>query len=50
MSPGICFSSYLSSSGLGSQVSMCDGAPLAKMWMMRLAFGVKCGWRGASGE
>src|SRR5579862_9196115 len=29
---------YLSSDGLGSNVSTCDGPPLQKMWMTRLAF------------
>jgi hypothetical protein len=32
--------------GLGSQVSTCDGAPWAKMWMTALALPGKCGARG----
>src|SRR5688572_11425637 len=34
------------SSGFGSNVSTCDGPPLAKMWITRFAFAGKCGERG----
>src|SRR6185503_7745914 len=40
---------YFWSEGFGSKVSTCDGPPLAKMWMMRLALPGKCGCFGASG-
>jgi hypothetical protein len=50
ISLGSDLSSNFCSSGLGSHVSMWDGAPDAKMWMIRLALGVKCGCRGARGE
>src|SRR5580658_10332036 len=42
--------SCLTSAGLGSQVSTCEGAPAAKMWMTRLALAGKGGILGASGE
>ena len=35
---------------LGIKVSTCEGPPLAKRWMTRLAFVAKCAARGASGE
>src|SRR5258708_3300798 len=41
---------YLASSGLGSQVSTCEGAPWAKMWITRLALAGNGGSFGASGE
>src|SRR5262249_57725197 len=40
---------YLSSSGLGSKVSTCEGPPFRKRWTTRCAFAGKCGGRGASG-
>src|SRR5262249_25165834 len=39
----------LSSSGLGSKVSTCEGPPFRKRWTTRCAFAGKCGGRGASG-
>src|SRR5580693_3579593 len=42
--------SCLTRTGLGSQVSTCEGAPAAKMWMTRLALAGKGGTFGASGE
>ena len=40
---------YLSSSGLGSNVSTCDGPPFMNRWTTCLALAGKCGGRGASG-
>src|SRR5262249_24442056 len=40
---------HMVSMGLGSNVSTCDGPPFMNRWMTRLALGVKCGLRGASG-
>src|SRR6476620_8129932 len=42
------FSSF--SFGFGSNKSICDGAPSMKMKMHDLAFGAKCGDRGANGS
>src|SRR5687767_10618527 len=41
-SPGSDCPSYLVSAGLGSQVSTCEGAPWAKIWMTLFAFAGKC--------
>ena len=41
---------YLSSIGLGSNVSTCDGPPFMKRWMTRLALAGKCGAWGRSGS
>src|SRR5436190_15927924 len=40
---------YFASAGLGSNVSICPGPPLAKSWSTRRAFGAKWGRRGSSG-
>src|SRR3954469_5830045 len=48
--PGSVLSSKRSSVGLGSNVSTCDGAPPAKMWITRLALPAKWGWRGDSAD
>ena len=40
---------HLSSNGLGSNVSTCDGPPLQKMWTTRLALAAKCGLPGSIG-
>jgi hypothetical protein len=45
----IVLPSIRTSSGFGSQVSMCDGAPWAKMWMTALAVAGRGGGRGARG-
>ena len=45
----IVLPSMRTSSGLGSQVSMCEGAPWAKMWMTALAVAGSGGGRGARG-
>src|SRR4051812_3994682 len=47
--PGIVLPSYCESTGFGSHVSTCDGAPSAKMWITCFAFTGKCGDFGASG-
>ena len=45
----IVFPSIRTSSGFGSHVSMCDGAPCAKMWMTDLAVAGSGGALGARG-
>ena len=40
---------YRASAGLGSNVSTCEGPPLRKKWITRLARAGKCGVRGRSG-
>ena len=47
---GSAFPAYLSSDGLGSKVSTCEGPPLAKIWMTRLALPGNWGALGNSGE
>src|SRR5688572_24156588 len=44
--PGMDLPSYLASDGLGSQVSICEGAPWAKMWTTCLALAGEWGARG----
>src|SRR5258706_11296648 len=49
--PGIGWPLYLSSIGLGSKVSTCDGPPLRNRKMTRFTLGAKCGPAGpAEGE
>src|SRR5688572_12435818 len=43
------FPACSSSFGFGSKVSTWDAPPFRKKWMIRLAFGAKCGARGISG-
>ena len=45
----IVLPSIFTSSGFGSQVSMCEGAPWAKMWMTDFAVAWRGGGRGARG-
>ena len=40
-SPGSVLPAYFASAGFGSNVSTCDGPPLAKMWMTCLRLGGK---------
>src|SRR6185436_11042329 len=48
-SAGSGFPDCRSSAGLGSKVSTCDGPPLAKIWITRLALPGKWPFRGESG-
>src|ERR1700722_16524804 len=48
--PGNDLPAYWARAGFGSQVSTCEGAPWAKMWMTLVAFEGKGGFLGASGE
>ena len=41
---------YLASSGLGSNVSTCDGPPFMNRWMTRFALPGNCEFFGASGD
>src|SRR5689334_8723651 len=50
LSPGSDLFAYFASAGLGSNVSTCDGAPPAKMWMTCCALAGSGGSFGASGE
>ncbi len=39
---GRSFPAYFCSDGFGSNVSTCEGPPLRKIWITRLALGAKC--------
>ena len=49
VSPGRFLPAYWASSGLGSNVSTCDGPPFMNKWITCLALAAKCGGRAASG-
>src|SRR5688500_16603312 len=46
---GSCLPAYFCRAGFGSNVSTCEGPPLAKMWMTRLALPGNCEGLGDSG-